>query len=400
MLFENPPDLKIGLLSSNFMAYWLLFLLLQPGLSIKILTFDLSSGGGISYDVIDQSTPLPQIFTLCLAFKENLIYTFNNFFTIYGDAGESWLTLGNFADGHIGLWLKINKDWVKLAVIPEHLMSSWIHVCIMTDTLSGNISVLVNEDLPLYFTVPGLTQHTPEDLKGKLYIGQSEDQLEQPKQFQGEVANFNIFTGFREVKNLMEKSCEHAGDIVNKDTEWRRMGVVKERNEESWMICNNNDIYRMAIPEQNNWDSSRDLCEKLGGGHLTEPKSEKDMADVESALEKMNSSCIFVYTSVSDEEVEGEFRSNVTGQLMAFQPWVEGQPNGKEEQNHVVFDVKSKLWYDMHRSVQYCSACDVNKSLTFTLLGGCGDASFGKNRISCKLCMAFAVNHFSTPWEI
>ena len=382
------------------MAYWFLFLLLQPGLSIKILTFEPSSGGEISYDVIHQATPLSQIFTLCLAFKENLIYSYNNVFTIYGDAGGSWMTLGNFDYGHIGLWLKINKEWVEITVIPEHLMSSWIHVCIMGDTISGNISVLVNEDPPLFFIVPWLTQHTPEDLKGKLYIGQSEDQLEQPKQFQGEVANFNIFSGFREVKNLMEESCKHAGDIVNHTTVWKRIGDVKERTEESWKICNNNDIYRMAIPLESNWDTSREFCEKLGGGHITEPQTEKDMADVESAFEKMNSSCNFVYTSVSDEEVEGEFRSNVTGQLMAFQPWSEGQPNGKEEQNHVVFDVKSKLWYDMHRSVQYCSACDVNKSLTFTLLGGCGDASFGKNLFSCKLCMAFAVNHFSTPWKI
>ena len=52
---------------------------------MKILTFELSSGGQIAYDVIHKSTPLPQLFTLCLSFKEKLIYDFNNFFTIYGD---------------------------------------------------------------------------------------------------------------------------------------------------------------------------------------------------------------------------------------------------------------------------------------------------------------------------
>ena len=48
------------------MAYWFLFLLLQPGLSLKIRTFERSSGGEIAYDVIHESTLLPEIFTLVL----------------------------------------------------------------------------------------------------------------------------------------------------------------------------------------------------------------------------------------------------------------------------------------------------------------------------------------------
>ena len=56
------------------------------------------------------------------------------------------------------------------------------------------------------------------------------------------------------------------------------------------------------------------------------------MTDVVSAFQKINSSCTFVYTSVSDEEVKGEFRSSVTGQLITFKPWAEDQRNGKEKQ--------------------------------------------------------------------
>ena len=47
-----------------------LFLLLHPGLPIKVLKFEPSSHGGLAYETIDKSTPFPQIFTLCYKFKE------------------------------------------------------------------------------------------------------------------------------------------------------------------------------------------------------------------------------------------------------------------------------------------------------------------------------------------
>ena len=126
---------------------------------------------------------------------------------------------------------------MKVRDIPTHWMNSWINVCIETDTTAGNISVLVNENPPLLFDVPDLTIQPPENLKESLYIGLFEDNLGR-RQFQGEVANFNIFSG----KHLIERDCDDPGDIVNKDTEWKRVGSVTEKTEESWKICTNNDF--------------------------------------------------------------------------------------------------------------------------------------------------------------
>ena len=111
------------------MDFWLLLLFLQAGLSIKILTFEHSSEN-IAYHIIDKSIPLPEIFTLCLSIKEDQIPLYNSFFTIYGKYGDSWMTLSNFVYPYIALWLKINKAWMEVTVIPEHLMNSWIHVCL------------------------------------------------------------------------------------------------------------------------------------------------------------------------------------------------------------------------------------------------------------------------------
>ena len=179
------------------MANWFLLLLLHPGLPIRILTFDASSDGEIAHQIYDKSTPLPELFTLCSAFKESVMYQGgNSFFTLYGEDGKPWMILTTWIGVHIELWLRINQYWVEITEIPAHMMHSWIHVCIMANTVTGNISVVINEGPPLVFAVPELTTQTPLNLKGKLFIGKSED-FEGANQFKGEVANFNIFTGFR-----------------------------------------------------------------------------------------------------------------------------------------------------------------------------------------------------------
>ena len=359
------------------MATWILLFLLHPGLPFKTLKFEPSSDGGIAYETIEKSTPLPRLFTLCSAYKERFILGGNSFFTIYGEYGEPWMTLSNWPYDIIELWLRINTVWVKISGMPAHLMNSWVHICIMADTTTGNLSVLVNQGQPSFFIVPELTLHPPKNLEGKLFIGKV-DGDKGAVQYQGDVANFNIFSGFKHIDNLLERSCEHTGDIVNKDTDYERIGNAKETSEESWKICNNDEIYRVAIPAKMNWDSAEYLCHKLGGGNITDPQRESDITHVVSLLQKMNSSCKHVWTPISEEEVEGEFKSSVTGQLATFQPWKENEPVLGDTNKHVAIDVESKLWDDQHKSEKYCSACDLYRTLVFTLIGVCKQTHLGK----------------------
>ena len=105
----------------EYMAKWFLFLLLHPGLSIKILTFDSSSYGGINHQIYDKSTPLPELFTLCSDFKESVLHEgANSFFTLYGEDGDPWMILSTWAGAHIVMWLRINNNWVQIREIPEN----------------------------------------------------------------------------------------------------------------------------------------------------------------------------------------------------------------------------------------------------------------------------------------
>ena len=117
----------------------------------------------------------------------------------------------------------------------------------------------------------------------------------------------------------------------------------------------------------------------------------------------MNSNCEYLWTSFSDEEVEGEFRSSMTAELATYLPWLQGQPDGADTENHVAVQVKSKLWKDAQKKEEYCSACDLHKSLVFTLIGVCKNTYFGKylyitaktDTCCCFLC--YILVSFSPP---
>ena len=89
----------------------------------------------------------------------------------------------------------------------------------------------------------------------------------------------------------------------------------------------------------------------------------------------MNSSCKYVWTPVVDKEIEGQFISSVTGQLVTYLPWKEGQPDGGDTCNHVNMD--TKLYHDTSSTFLNCFVCDLYKTTEFFLLGVCETSYFG-----------------------
>ena len=293
------------------MIYFLLLLIAQQGYSLKILTFKSLSGGDIAHTVLETPAILPPVFTLCSSFKEYGVHD-ASFFTIFGKSGKPWLTLSNWQWGKtLTMFLKVNEVWVKVREVPLHWMLSWISICIRADTVTGNISISINQDAPLKFVVEELVNQKPVNLKGKLFIGLSN--INGPKQFNGELANTNIFSDTKNIDEIMNNICMHVGDVVNTDVlEWKNFGEVKERYEEDRKICNEKQTYTVAIPAKINWDNAKEICPKLGGGNITEPRNKFDIEDTIALFTDMNSTCDYVWTPIVDEEVEGEYKSIIT----------------------------------------------------------------------------------------
>ena len=338
---------------------------------VKILTFESSSKGDISHAVIKQSTPVPASFILCYSLKENIIDN-NSAFTIYGETGEAWLSLSNWVMWErVIMWARVNRVWIKIREIQTYEINYWLHVCLLVNTETGDLSLSLNGEPPIRFKNTELTIQAPKNLAEKIYLGFGELGYTN-KQFNGQVANLNIFT-MRDEEDIVKMSanlCSQVGDAVSYDTEWKFVGDVNEKEDDSWKICDRDLTYLVGIPNKMSWEDAEKVCDKLGKSKITDK--------LEPLVKNLTNNCEQIWSPISDEEVEGEFRNTISGQLVTDVPWAQGGPNGNEEQNNVAVELVSGAYNDVHSSEYHCVVCELNKTTQFTLTGVCKDSYFGK----------------------
>ena len=177
---------------------------------------------------------------------------------------------------------------------------------------------------------------------------------------------------------MSSNPCKYDGDILSMNDEWGLEGQVEVRNDEAWKICNNNESYTVAITERISWSDAVSVCRKLGGGAITEAKSDENIDHIVSLFSKVNSTCDTLWTPVVDREVEGVFKSSVTGEISTYLPWREGKPDGGAGENIVVIEVKNKQYNDKGDGRRYCTSCDIPKTTEFSILGVCKNSYFGE----------------------
>ena len=87
------------------------------------------------------------------------------------------------------------------------------------------------------------------------------------------------------------------------------------------------------------WPDAVSVCMKLGGGVITEARSSENIEHIVSLFSEMNSTCDTVWTPIVDKEVEGVFKSIITGEIATYLPWSEGKPDGGETENIAVIEM-------------------------------------------------------------
>jgi hypothetical protein len=84
---------------------------------------------------------------------------------------------------------------------------------------------------------------------------------------------------------------------------------------------------------------------------------------------------------VTDEDVEGQYKSAINGDLVTYLPWEVSEPNGFKDQNLVLIKISSMGYFDNVSTMKAsCTACDIEITTTFSLIGVCKDTYFGKNK--------------------
>ena len=79
-----------------------------------------------------------------------------------------------------------------------------------------------------------------------------------------------------------------------------------------------------------------------------------------------------------DKEVEGVFKSSITGEIATYLPWREGDPDGDDGINSVVIEFKNKLYNDRDGGRPSCTSCDITKTTEFSIIGVCKNSYFGE----------------------
>ena len=197
--------------------------------------------------------------------------------------------------------------------------------------------------------------------------------------YEGKVANLILINDkIPSLENIADNLCEYV-DNNDKDLSWNVTGNVKLISEEDLEICNKNETYVVAIEAQMAFEGALKTClNKLSGG-MPLPNTSHEMNHLLSFFKEEH--CKFVWSPLSDEEVEGKFKSVIDGEVATFLPWTPSNPNGGRNHNNVVMQWSyNKAGYnDMGKTdTYYCVYCYMKLSATFLLRGVCKHTYFGK----------------------
>ena len=203
------------------------------------------------------------------------------------------------------------------------------------------------------------------------------------QQFPDSVTNINIFHTSQErvLEQMSSNPCKFAasGDFMDwAETTWNKTGKgPKELDFTEDTVCNKNPFYKIPLPTEMTWPETKQTCNNLGHANITESFSKDDLDKFMIWFIREHGPCQDIWTPLTDQGEEGVFVSANSGQEANYIPWMYGQPNGGNIQNHLAIRRtqgganNSFGYYDAKASNRFCSSCTLDKTTVFTLWGRC-----------------------------
>jgi hypothetical protein len=272
----------------------------------------------------------------------------------------------------------------------------WMHICADVDTVTGTLSVSLNGRPALNATIKHLQGgNKPTFLKGKLGIGISkvEEAYGGTRQFVGSVTNINLFfhDADKSIEDMSRSPCSHVGDFMawtNADFDWKGpmsndIKVEIERSCEK-TISNgkksSNTVYSLLLPTEMSWTEAQHKCNALGKATMTDINNDGELQHMVRWVKETRSSCLALWTPITDKAVEGVFLNSNTRAVVPFLPFLDGQPNGGTSENAVELLLENYIGYRDTNADNpgRCVSCTLKSSTTFRLRGLCQSSHMGK----------------------
>ena len=125
-----------------------------------------------------------------------------------------------------------------------------------------------------------------------------------------------------EVEELSSSLCDSEGDLEGsiltwEEMEWRLSGdsvfLVEVEREE---VCSQSGHHLILLPALLSYQEARSACAKLGEAALGGPRDPASLSDLTSWYGRSLLSCSSVWTPYSDQQQEGVFINENTGDIM------------------------------------------------------------------------------------
>lgn len=144
----------------------------------------------------------------------------------------------------------------------------------------------------------------------------------------------------------------------------------------------NGHIYKV-FTEFRSWNDAKTYCESLGGHLATVTSAEEDAALYSYLVRTGEQNC---YLGATDAQTEGVWKW-VTGERWDYANWKPAEPNGKKEQNWLIYynTIETGEWDDSNGNKWFMCEWDY---ACIRADGGIGEHSFGETEViseaSCK----------------
>ena len=354
--------------------------------SLKVFKFESSYGANYSYATLkatgSEVAQFPESFILCMS-HQKAAADGTSYLTIYGEDDGPWFSSSIYiSSGSAFIWTRFRRTWKRLREIPRFWLNFWVHICFKANTSTGNFSISINGDPPIHTIANELTEEVPKQLKDKIMIGLNDRGDDDKRQFIGSVTNIILLEddGSTDISKKSGNLCFQQFSLITSTSTWELHGNMVEEEEEGWKVCNKNETYRVAIGAPMGWNQGLDLCKNLGSSIMTELKNPVDMNFTLGLFEKIDTTCKYIWTPLTDEEEEGRYVNTITGKPSTFLPWKPSEPNGFKDENIVLLSRRGSPGYtdNVVTKKPSCTVCDINRKTTFNLLGGCKETYFGK----------------------
>ena len=298
-------------------------------------------------------------------------------------------------------FLLLHDAWILFEYGEKLVPLKWYHVCLSHDP--GHLLLVMNDKPLINKHIQTKKQSNDPELilDDKLKIGFCDwDNYPETSITRGFLTDFNMWSKSFTMKDMLDFTLNclplsSKPDIITWDNIKKEVkGENVEISElEVTNLCETNSSQSinktiLVIPAKRSYDSTKDLCEALGG-NFPMFRNEKDIESwngkipfknrYDNGNDVMTDTCgnyFWVPIRQSDKKSDTGgggymWRDDISSaqQIKTYLPWQFSQPNGFEYQQCVAIELSTLEIVDQDCNAQICSLCEFYGSVNFHIRG-------------------------------